>query len=37
VLVLGDQSAAVVDLDGNRFDEASTSACWIGDGRGCRP
>jgi hypothetical protein len=37
VLVLGDQSASVFDLDGVRVGEATTSACWIGDGRGCRP
>ena len=37
VLVLGDQSASVFNLDGVRVGEASASACWLGSSLGCRP
>lgn len=37
VLVTGARSTAVFDLDGGVVAEASVSACWAGDGRGCRP
>ncbi|MGH2462590.1 MAG: hypothetical protein ACRDFZ_03055 [Candidatus Limnocylindria bacterium] len=37
LLVFVAGGAQIVDLDGNRLAAADASACWLGDGRGCRP
>jgi hypothetical protein len=37
LLVFGEGTASVVDLASSRRGAAATSACWFGDGRGCRP
>jgi hypothetical protein len=37
LLLFGDGAASVVDLAGNRRGPATMTACWFGDGRGCRP
>ena len=37
VLVFGERSNDVVDLDGHRVTTVHPSACWVGGGQGCRP
>lgn len=37
LLVYAADRAQVVDLAGKRVADAGPSACWVGDGRGCRP
>jgi hypothetical protein len=37
LLVFGDRRTSVYDLAGALRAEAGETACWLGDGRGCRP
>lgn len=37
VLVFSATETRVVDLNGNAVTQAGPAACWLGDGRGCRP
>jgi hypothetical protein len=37
VLLIAADGTRVVDLHGNVLIQAGPSACWLGDGRGCRP
>jgi hypothetical protein len=37
LLVTSDQAGTILDLSGAIIESASPIACWLGDGRGCRP
>lgn len=37
LLILGAEATDIVDLAGERIDQAGPGACWLGGGRGCRP
>lgn len=37
LLLVATGAAAIVDAGGTRIGQAGPGACWLGDGRGCRP
>jgi len=37
LLLFGSETTEVVDSTGSHLTEVSSSSCWFGDGRGCRP
>jgi hypothetical protein len=37
LMLFDPESTAIVDLDGARIARVGPTACWLGDGRGCRP